>query len=130
MSKAIFLIALLIASATAFTVFSKKNNIQLDNSLINADQKVKVDFYTESLCPDCLVFVNKSLRAAATTKDFWKICEFNIFPYGNARRAQNGSQWAYTCQHGVKECQGNLIEACAAKKFDFYIQGLPFIICL
>jgi interferon gamma-inducible protein 30 len=30
----------------------------------------------------------------------------------------------------VKECQGNLIEACAIRKFDYYSQGLPFALCL
>jgi interferon gamma-inducible protein 30 len=77
-----------------------------------------------------LAFIRTSLKTAANTKDFWKICEFNFYPYGNARRTQNGSSWAFTCQHGAKECQGNLIEACATRKFDFYSQGLPFSICL
>lgn len=95
-----------------------------------ADGKVKVDLYSESLCPDCLAFIRGSLKTAANTKDFWKICEFNIIPYGNARRTQNGSSWSFTCQHGVRECQGNLIEGCAIKKYEFYTQALPFILCL
>jgi interferon gamma-inducible protein 30 len=95
-----------------------------------ADGKVKVDLYSESLCPDCLAFIRHSLKTAANTKDFWKICEFNIIPYGNAKRTQNGSNWAFTCQHGVRECQGNLIEGCAIKKYEFYTQALPFILCL
>lgn len=64
------------------------------------------------------------------TQDFWKICNFNLYPYGNAKRVQNGSSWAFTCQHGPAECQGNLIETCAIKKYDLYTQALPFIICL
>ena len=63
-------------------------------------------------------------------QDFWKICEFNLYPYGNARKTQNGSSWSFTCQHGPRECEGNLIETCAIKKYDFYSQSLPFIICL
>ena len=74
--------------------------------------------------------MKSSLKTAASTKDFWKICEFNFYPYGNARRTQNGSSWAFTCQHGARECQGNLIEACAIRKFDYYTQGIPFSICL
>jgi interferon gamma-inducible protein 30 len=74
--------------------------------------------------------VKSSLKTAANTKDFWKICDFNFYPYGNARRTQNGSSWAFTCQHGAKECQGNLIQACGTRKFDYYTQGLPFAICL
>eukprot|EP00919_Chromeraceae_sp_WS-2016_P011806 GHVR01027571.1.p1 GENE.GHVR01027571.1~~GHVR01027571.1.p1 ORF type:complete len:142 (+),score=14.56 GHVR01027571.1:414-839(+) len=30
----------------------------------------------------------------------------------------------------VRECQGNLIEACTIKKYEFYTQALPFVICL
>jgi interferon gamma-inducible protein 30 len=64
------------------------------------------------------------------TQDFWKICDFNLYPYGNARRTQNGSSWIFTCQHGVRECEGNVIETCAIKLYDFYTQSLPFVICL
>jgi interferon, gamma-inducible protein 30 len=71
-----------------------------------------------------------ALKTAANTQDFWKICDFNLFPYGNARRVQNGSSWAFTCQHGVRECEGNLIETCALRLYDKYTQALPFIICL
>lgn len=75
-------------------------------------QKVKVDFYYESLCPDCQSFITRALKTAAATKvndyfifqDFWLICDFNVYPYGNARRTQNGSHWAFTCQHGPREC--------------------------
>ena len=105
--------------------------VTLSTPLIRSDGgKVKVDFYYESLCPYCQQFMEKSLKIAASTKDFWKICDFNLYPYGNARRAQNGSSWSFTCQHGIKECQGNFIETCAIKQYDFYSQALPFIICL
>lgn len=63
-------------------------------------------------------------------QDFWKICNFNLYPYGNAKRVQNGSEWIFTCQHGPRECEGNVIEACALKKYDLASQALPFIICL
>lgn len=43
---------------------------------------------------------------------------------------QNGSSWSFTCQHGVRECEGNFIETCALKLYDKYSQALPFIICL
>lgn len=77
--------------------------------VLATSQKVKIDFYYESLCPYCQQFIEKSLKVAASTKDFWKICDFNLYPYGNARRVQNGSSWSFTCQHGVNECVGNFI---------------------
>jgi len=70
---------------------------------------------------------------SSLTQDFWKICEFRLFPYGNARRQRNGDDdWTFTCQHGVRECQGNAIEACAIKLNEdkFYSHVLPFVICL
>lgn len=127
-SKAIVL-SLLLASI-ALLAYHHHQNSQSSNLQVSADGKVKIDLYSESLCPDCLAFIRGSLKTAANTKDFWKICEFNFYPYGNARRTQNGSSWAFTCQHGVRECQGNLLEACAIRKFDYYSQGLPFALCL
>jgi interferon gamma-inducible protein 30 len=116
---------------TSIVLLAYHNQPSSDNlQRVSADGKVKVDLYSESLCPDCLAFITTSLKKAVNTADFWKICEFNLIPYGNARRVQNGTNWAYTCQHGVKECQGNLIEACAIKNYDYYSKGLPFALCL
>jgi interferon gamma-inducible protein 30 len=119
----------IILASVAVLTYYHQENIE-GNLQVAADNKVKIDLYSESLCPDCLAFVRGSLKTAANTKDFWKICEFNLYPYGNAKTTQNGSNWSFTCQHGVRECQGNLIEACAIRKFDYYSQGLPFSICL
>jgi len=125
--KSILFLAFLLVASFGFTI----DNIATD------DDRVKIDFYYESLCPYCQQFIERSLKVAASTKvlfewiqDFWKICNFNLYPYGNAKRVQNGSSWNFTCQHGDAECQGNLIEACAIKKYDLYTQALPFIICL
>ena len=92
--------------------------------------KVLVELYFESLCPYCQQFILGSLKTAASTKDLWTIADFKAYPYGNARTIQNGSSWSFTCQHGVNECYGNMIEACAINTYDWYTQALPFIICL
>jgi interferon gamma-inducible protein 30 len=106
--------------------------VSVGYNLVNMpnDDRVKVDFYFESLCPYCQQYMVGALKTAANTADFWKICDFNLYPYGNARRQQNGSSWSFTCQHGVRECEGNFIETCALKLYDKYTQALPFIICL
>lgn len=101
----------------------------LVNDMPNPD-KVKIDFYFESLCPYCQQYIVGALKTASNTKDFWKICDFDLYPYGNAKRTKNGDSWNFTCQHGVRECQGNFIETCALKLYDKYTQALPFIICL
>lgn len=57
MNRSILVVlAVLLVSATAFSV---------GNS--NGD-KVKVDFYYESLCPYCQQYIEKSLKIAANTK--------------------------------------------------------------
>lgn len=95
------------------------------------DGKVLIELYYESLCPDCEKFIQGSLKRAAATADLWKIAEFRFYPYGNAKTVANGSSWSFTCQHGIRECQGNMIEACAIQySNNFYTQGLPFVICL
>lgn len=40
---------------------------------ITVSQKVKVDFYYESLCPYCQQFIDKSLKAAASTQVTYEI---------------------------------------------------------
>lgn len=44
----------------------------------------------------------------------------------------NGSTWLFTCQHGPRECEGNILETCAIKLYpnDFYNKVLPFVLCL
>ena len=74
-----------------------------------ADDKVVIDFYYESLCPYCQQFLEGGVKTALNTKDIWKISDFFLHPYGNAKSVQNGSSWSFTCQHGARECEGNMI---------------------
>jgi interferon gamma-inducible protein 30 len=95
-----------------------------------ADDKVLVELYFESLCPYCHNFLVGPIKKALATKDIWLISDFKLYPYGNARTTKNGTSYSFTCQHGVAECQGNMIEACALNMYDYYSAALPFIVCL
>lgn len=96
-----------------------------------ADGKVVIDLYYESLCPACEQFLQTGVKTALGTKDIWKIGDVFVHPYGNARTIANGSSWSFTCQHGVRECEGNMIELCAINQTDdYYGKALPFIVCL
>lgn len=66
---------------------------------------------------------------ALPPKDFWKICDFKLYPYGNAKRVADRDSWNITCQHGLNECIINTIHSCAIGYNDYYKQALPFIIC-
>jgi interferon, gamma-inducible protein 30 len=94
------------------------------------NNKVKIDLYFQSICPESRQFILGPLKTAASTKDFWKICDFNLYPWGNANRRQAGSDWEIICQHGPTECEGNVIETCALKFYEKYSKAIPFIICL
>lgn len=85
----------------------------------------------ESLCPGCRSFIMHQLWPTwQLLKDYLTI---DLLPYGNAHEYYNAKsgRWIYECQHGPKECQGNLIETCA-----IYItkrdetKFFPFIYCL
>jgi hypothetical protein len=57
--KIVLCIALLLVSSLSFKFIPS----------FNADSdKVKVDLYYESLCPDCQQFISRSLKVAAGTK--------------------------------------------------------------
>jgi interferon gamma-inducible protein 30 len=88
-----------------------------------------INLYFESLCPGCEGFIGESFKAFYNTEGHENIATVNFFPYGNAHETQSGSKWAFTCQHGAPECQGNLIETCAmAKQSTEVFQG--FLVCI
>eukprot|EP00827_Trimyema_finlayi_P000581 TRINITY_DN111_c0_g1_i1.p1 TRINITY_DN111_c0_g1~~TRINITY_DN111_c0_g1_i1.p1 ORF type:complete len:241 (+),score=97.34 TRINITY_DN111_c0_g1_i1:3-725(+) len=98
-------------------------------ALIHCQDKIKLDFFVESLCPDCMDFMENSFIKAYKVKDIEQIVEWNFQPYGNAHQKKEGNKWTFTCQHGEKECYGNLMETCAIASFSKIISS-DFIICL
>jgi interferon gamma-inducible protein 30 len=94
-----------------------------------ADDRVQIYLYFESLCPGCRQFITGSFKEAIYTADFDKICDYKIFPYGNAHQRQVGDEWVFTCQHGEDECYGNLLENCALKYIPFN-ENYKYVICL
>ena len=60
------------------------------------------------------------------------VLNIHIYPYGNAEESQNpDGSWSFKCQHGSKECYGNLLEACilnrAQRKDEIF---MPIIHCI
>ncbi len=51
-----------------------------------SDDRINIDIYAESLCPDCVDFLENSFKKAINVKDFDKICNFRVLPYGNAKQ--------------------------------------------
>jgi hypothetical protein len=59
MKATLFLACLLVCALT----------FKIDNNIVTeADDRVKIDFYYESLCPYCQQYIEKSLKVATSTK--------------------------------------------------------------
>ena len=89
--------------------------------------KVALTLYFESLCPDCQLFIRQQLYP--TYLKVGEIVNLTLVPYGNAEETRKGDKWVFECQHGPKECQGNLIETCALHQLNNISVSFPFIHC-
>mgnify|MGYP001003705402 CR=1 FL=1 len=100
-------------------------------SAYDAESKVVIDLYYESQCPACRNQVSNNFKKAMETKGFLNMATVNFHPYGNARERLNAQgSWDFTCQHGVAECQYNLLEACALNYQTDQIQTFEFLACV
>ena len=67
-------------------------------SAVSADDRIKIDFYGESLCSDCQRAMSTSLKRLIYADGFDKMCNLNIWPYGNAHEVANpDGTWSFTC---------------------------------
>jgi len=72
---------------------------------------VKVSVFYEALCPACQYFFSHDLKTLLDSQSIMDAAELEFVPYGNA--VTNGG--TVTCQHGIKECELNMLHACAIK---------------
>jgi len=90
-------------------------SLQGSNSLVVGvdDSPVLVELYYESLCPGCRAFLTTSLYPTFLKLQNTGLLKVNLYPYGNGHQKQKADgSWEFTCQHGVPECLGNLLEVC------------------
>ena len=103
-----------------------------DGRGLNSFNKVHLDLYYESLCPDCSSFIQSQLKPTWERLHRSKIMSISLYPFGNAKEHElaNGT-FTYTCQHGEEECFGNFVEACILKLKQFDAdQYMPMIACI
>jgi len=93
-----------------------------------AAPKVQIALYYESYCGGCRDFIMNQFYP--TFEKVGEIMDVTLVSYGNAEEYRSGSEWTYTCQHGPKECVGNLIETCAMSLLKNVSVYFPFIHCL
>ena len=67
-------------------------------TLVSAE-RLTVDVYTESLCPDCIDFIKYSLSEATATENIEKMVQIRIVPYGNVKRSVDSEtgKWVFDC---------------------------------
>lgn len=109
---------------------SKKN--------LKDDSKVKVEAYVESQCPYCIGFITGALQSVMNLPDIVAIIDLKIVPYGNTK--YNSTTDVYTCQHGSKECDTDVLELCVLYRLsgsldsiisgDTSLTAWPFILCM
>jgi len=85
---------------------------------------VSVSLYYESFCPGCQDLVLHQIYPA--TKSISSIMNVTLVPYGNAYTRGQDVQ----CQHGEKECEGNMWELCAISLYPDFDQHFRFIYCM
>ncbi|XP_003369544.1 gamma interferon inducible lysosomal thiol reductase family protein [Trichinella spiralis] len=92
------------------------------------DMKIKLTLLYETLCPDCQEFILNTLQ-----RYDWKYgqdsVDFNLIPYGNARRTQLNNTWTKQCQHGPVECALNKVPGCSICKQVYVGKWFPLIVC-
>jgi interferon gamma-inducible protein 30 len=88
-------------------------------------EKVKVELYSESLCPYCAQFIVNYLNPFFNN-GLIDIVELRIIPYGNAHVVDG----KLVCQHGPDECELNIIQTCSIRLWPKVTDWFPFIYCL
>lgn len=130
----------------SWTTASELEQIINNNDNTNKS-KIKVDVYYETLCPDSIQFL---LRQLVPNYDRIKDkADLRLYPFGKAQVNcflsiiftfptfcfvlnqffESGNSYEFYCQHGPKECRGNMIHCCVLHQ-NGYDVSLPFIKCM
>jgi len=89
------------------------NRFEASLGVSSVKKSVNVTLAFESLCPGCRNFITSQLWPVYNElKDYMTV---KLLPYGNAEEVYNAKthRWVFYCQHGPKECYGNIVETCA-----------------
>ncbi|XP_002412283.3 GILT-like protein 1 [Ixodes scapularis] len=106
---------------------------EIGDNHLDAGRKVNVTLFYESMCPYSREFITDQLYPTYELLRGYMVVV--LVPFGNGhidnKTLRNGKTYvSITCQHGVNECKGNKIEACAIKKYKMTSLWLPFVACI
>lgn len=118
--------------------YAYKNFSDYNHRLIQEDQlefartkgsPIIVAVYYETLCPDSKNFIVKQLKSAYSKLP--NLIEIEFFPYGKAStHVQPDGSLSFQCQHGARECEGNIIHCCAVESIHDTEMKLNFVACM
>ena len=91
--------------------------------------RVKISVYYEVLCPDSKAFVTEQLYENVFNTSLAQSVIFDLVPYGKAQTSKQNGQYKFTCQHGPRECIGNMMHACSIQLFG-NLASVPFVNCM
>lgn len=104
------LLLVLVIVLSVIVVFSTlSGNCSTEEKTTPSAEKVRVDFYGESLCPDCRHMVLDVLQPIMD-QGLGSFIDLKYIAYGNVRKTNDGS---FQCQHGETECLYNKYINCA-----------------
>lgn len=92
---------------------------------------VQVTAYTEAYCPDCKLWSIQQLQTAYKAPGVAEIMNITLVPFGNAIETIRNGSYVFACQHGPKECQANMFQACAMALNGYtFANYWPFVHCM
>jgi len=119
--------ALLTLAAAACSDFAGAVRLtaRASGELAGTQERVHLEIYYESMCPDCHDLLDNDFRNIWGDEDFRHRIDLELIPFGNAmvatkERISSGYQFWHpdakypviVCQHQEGECLGNEIHAC------------------
>ncbi|KAJ1367470.1 hypothetical protein KIN20_028384 [Parelaphostrongylus tenuis] len=93
--------------------------------------KVSLEIYMESKCPDTSRFMHKQLMKSWSMLSNTGRIELTMIPFGKARCvATAGDDYKCTCQHGKDECILNQLMNCVIERITVPDRTVPIIDCI
>ncbi|XP_014243821.1 GILT-like protein 1 [Cimex lectularius] len=101
----------------------------LATSAFAQHQKVMVEVFYESLCPDSKTFVTEQLAPTWKNTELQSYLNVSLVPYGKSKTSGVSPNFTFECHHGAGECLGNKYHACAIKKVGDLTKVVPYVSC-
>lgn len=97
----------------------------------NAVEKLQVQVYYETKCPDSMSFLRNQLQPSMREKNRMQYTDLELIPFGKAIvwRDATTKKLHVQCQHGEPECVDNALHACILETSDFEV-AFDVIVCL